>query len=62
MVRKLAENGTYYHEPPYTEDEELALYAAAAPVNLKMLTVGHRRPLAAPQKPPQKSPRQSPEE
>ena len=26
MVRKRAENGTYYHEPPYTEEEEFDLY------------------------------------
>ena len=26
MVRKRAENGTYYHEPPYTWEEEQALY------------------------------------
>ena len=26
MVRKVAENGTFYHEPPYTEEEELDLY------------------------------------
>ena len=27
MVKKTAENGTFYHEPPYTEEEELELYA-----------------------------------
>jgi hypothetical protein len=26
MVRKRAENGTYYHEPPYTEEEEMEIY------------------------------------
>jgi hypothetical protein len=26
MVRKMAENGSYYHEPPYTEEEELEIY------------------------------------
>jgi len=28
MVRKRAENGSYYHEPPYTWEEEMALYKA----------------------------------
>ena len=26
MVRKRAENGTYYHESPYTEEEEPEIY------------------------------------
>src|SRR5262245_14869358 len=26
MIRKRAENGSFYHEPPYTEEEELMLY------------------------------------
>ena len=26
MVRRRAENGTYYHEPPYTDAEEMELY------------------------------------
>ena len=26
MVRKQAENGTFYHEPPYTAEEEADLY------------------------------------
>jgi hypothetical protein len=26
MVRKMAENGSFYHEPPYTEEEELEIY------------------------------------
>jgi hypothetical protein len=30
MVRKRAENGSFYHEPPYTEEEELDLYRRMA--------------------------------
>ena len=29
MVRKRSENGGYYHEPPYTWEEEMALYKMA---------------------------------
>jgi len=29
MVRKRAENGTFYHHPPYTWEEEQALYKSA---------------------------------
>ena len=29
MVRKRAENGSCYHEPPYTREEEMALYKMA---------------------------------
>jgi hypothetical protein len=55
MVTKVAENGTLYREPPYTEEEELELYRAMAS---GPFTVVHR---AAPS-PPQKSQPQSPEE
>jgi hypothetical protein len=30
MVRKRAENGGYYHEPPYTEEEEFEFYRRVA--------------------------------
>jgi hypothetical protein len=55
MVTKVAENGTLYREPPYTEEEELEFYAAVAN---GPFTVVHR---AAPL-PPQKSPPPLPEE
>jgi len=59
MVRKVAENGTFYHEPPYTEEEELALYRHGPA--FKMLHPS-RPPAAAPEHPRQKSPQPPPEE
>ena len=59
MVRRRAENGTYYHEPPYTEEEELALYRmmGAGP-----FTILRQSPPAASPEPPHKSPRPAQEE
>jgi hypothetical protein len=53
MVRVRAENGSYYHEPPYTEAEEFELYRLAG--NAKSLRT-FRSPAAAPTSHPQKSP------
>ena len=40
MVRKIAENGSFYHEPPYTEEEEeMELYRVA--VGTGPITVLH---------------------
>jgi hypothetical protein len=46
MVRKRAENGTFYHEPPYTAEEEHEFYrrTAGGPVTVV-------RPKAEPQPP-----------
>lgn len=57
MVRKVADNGSYYHEPPYTHDEELWIYGG----DVKAITVVHRVSPAAPL-PPRKAPLPSPEE
>ncbi|MGV7215013.1 hypothetical protein [Bradyrhizobium sp. UFLA05-112] len=45
MVRKMAENGTYYHEPPYTEEEEDDFYRRTG--DAESLTIFHR-PVAQP--------------
>jgi hypothetical protein len=47
MVRVRAENGSYYHEPPYTDAEEMALYKAASARG--GLTILHGPPAASPQ-------------
>ena len=51
MVRKVAENGTFYHEPPYTELEEIELYRQMAGIaedgTCAGFTVLHRAPPAA---------------
>jgi hypothetical protein len=53
MVRKVAENGTFYHEPPYTEEEEMRLYRHGP-----AFTFVHpsRAPAAAPERPLPKAP------
>ena len=48
MVRKTAENGTFYHEPPYTEEEELEIYRR---MNAGPFTILHPSPAAAPDHP-----------
>ncbi|MCP3459778.1 hypothetical protein [Bradyrhizobium sp. CCGUVB23] len=53
MVRKMAENGTYYHEPPYTEEEEDEFYRRVG--GASSLTIAHR-PASTPQPHLQKSP------
>lgn len=53
MVRRMTDKGGFYHEPPYTEEEELRLYRCTGP-----FTVVH----PAPPVPPQTPPKQSPEE
>jgi len=58
MVRKVAENGTFYHEPPYTEEEELRLYRHGPAFKI----LHPSPPAAAPEHPPQKSPPRPPEE
>lgn len=59
-MRKRAENGSYYHEPPYTEEEELDFYKR---ICSGPLTILHgARPPAEKQPQPQKSPPPSPEE
>ena len=30
MVRKISDGGAVYHEPPYTEEEQMALYRSSA--------------------------------
>jgi hypothetical protein len=59
MVRKTAENGSFYHEPPYTEEEELALYRHGPA--FKMIHSNRPAP-AAPARAPQKVQPQPPEE
>lgn len=60
MVRKRAENGTYYHEPPYTEEEEFELYRM---MDLKEgATILRGSPPAATPAPPRKSPHPPQEE
>lgn len=64
MVRKLCDDGIhYYHEPPYTEEEEMAMYKAFAG-GPEGFTILHGRRPAAPlaDELPQKSPKPSPEE
>jgi len=57
MVKKATKNGGFYHEPPYTEEEELALYRHGP-----SFTVLHsnRPPAAAPKHPLPKSPPRRP--
>lgn len=55
MVRKLSPRGHYYHEPPYTEEEQRELYGQMSGVR------AFTRPQAA-ESPPQRRPDQpSPE-
>ena len=49
MVRRVDDKGGFYHEPPYTDEEELMLYRATGP-----FTVMHPTPPVA-EKPPQKA-------
>lgn len=60
MVRKMAENGTYYHEPPYTEEEDLDFYRRVA--NGPFTILHGPRPSAEKPTQPQKLPPQPPEE
>jgi hypothetical protein len=60
MVRKRAENSSYYHEPPYTEEEELDFYRRIANGPFTILHGTPRPPAEKP--PPQKSPQPRPEE
>ena len=50
MVRKVAENGSFYHEPPYTEEEELEIYRRMNAGPFKILHPS-RPPAAAPKHP-----------
>jgi hypothetical protein len=52
MVRKRAENGTFYREPPYTEEEELEIYRRMASGPFKILR--QSRPPSAPDQTPSK--------
>ena len=59
MVRKRAENGSYYHERPYTWEEEMDLYNRIAGGN-GPITVLRQRPgetLVAPPTPTQAKPK-----
>ncbi len=47
MVRKMVENGSYYHEPPYSEEEELEIYRRIAAGPFKVL---HPDPKTNPKK------------
>jgi hypothetical protein len=55
MVRKMTDKGGFYHEPPYTEEEEDMIYRGMdidGPV-----TILHApRPSSTPLPPPRKSP------
>ena len=50
MVRKMAENGTYYHEPPYTEEEEMAFYKMADNGDGPITILHPQSPPAAPKR------------
>ena len=52
MVRKTAENGTFYHEPPYTEEEDLDFYRRVSSGPVKIF----HGPAPATGSQPQKSP------
>lgn len=52
MVKKQADNGTFYHEPPFTPEEERELYRRMGPP----ITVVRQNP-----EPKQKSQPQEPE-
>jgi len=58
MVRKMAKNGTYYHEAPYTDEEVLELYRAAASGPFTVLRQ-HPTPPAGPKPQSTKPPRPS---
>jgi hypothetical protein len=61
MVTRRAKNGTYYEEPPYTEEEELAIYHALCGGDRPIVTLHGPRPVATSQTPDKKPP-PSPEE
>jgi hypothetical protein len=63
MVRKRAENGSYYHEPPYTEAEEEDFYRRTGSI-VGVLKSDHRPTAHAvvPPPSPQKSPPRPPDE
>jgi hypothetical protein len=59
MVRKMAENGTFYHEPPYTEEEDLDFYRRICAGPVRIL---HGPPPARNDVQPQRTPRRPLEE
>jgi hypothetical protein len=60
MVRIRAENGLYFHEPPYTpEEEEADFYQRTGNGPVAILRPAPQKPSAAPKS---KSPQQPPEE
>jgi len=53
MVRKRADNGSYYHEPPYTWEEEMAIYKGMDIDGPATILHGRSPPAsAAPPRPP----------
>jgi hypothetical protein len=59
MVRVRADNGLYFHEPPYTEEEEAEFYRRTGNGPVAILRPAPPKPSAAPKR---KSPQQPPEE
>jgi len=61
MVRKRAENGTYYHEPPYTWEEDQDFYRRVAGngVKLKILHSEASPPRTEEPQTPAEKPRRS---
>ena len=54
MTKYYADDGTHiFNGPPYTEEEELAIYAGLSPTNTKGFTIVHRDPPTA--SPPRKT-------
>ena len=59
MVRKVAENGAVYHEPPYTWEEEQDFYRRIAGGPVRVL---HAPAIEKPTTKPRKSPQRPREE
>jgi hypothetical protein len=53
MVRKMDDKGGYYHEPPYTWEEEMAIYKGMD-IDGPVTVLRGPRPASTPSIPPQK--------
>ena len=57
MVKRIAENGAEYHEPPYTPEEEMDFYRRIAGGPVTVVKQARRLHQRAPQPKPEEEPR-----